>query len=267
MTALTPVDRNERRRLRRRQETIRWSIRVLVIVLVFALGVALGQAIQDNPRIVRYLFNLGRAHQKLALQPSTDTAARIAALRRARLAYEDATQRGYVSALNDLATLYENGERGDGVGSDDAKASELLKRAAQQGHPLAMYNLALRYRDGTHGEADLLASCYRRALEVADELGARSVAFPAISTGIYGFPRGQAARIAVETVRATETGVGEYTGRKTVGGVVLTFAGCERLGEPCTSAGSTSGEIVTSALEGMVGIEKLGATAKEFGHG
>jgi len=50
LTALTPVDRNERRRLRRREETIRWSIRVLVIVLVFALGVALGQAIQDNPR-------------------------------------------------------------------------------------------------------------------------------------------------------------------------------------------------------------------------
>ena len=50
MTPLTPVDRNERRRLRRRQETIRWSIRVLLIALVFAVGVALGQAIQDNPR-------------------------------------------------------------------------------------------------------------------------------------------------------------------------------------------------------------------------
>ncbi len=50
MTALTPVDRNERRRLRRRQEAIRWTIRVLVVVVVFALGVALGQAIQDNPR-------------------------------------------------------------------------------------------------------------------------------------------------------------------------------------------------------------------------
>jgi len=50
VTALTPVDRNERRRLRRRQETIRWSIRVLVVGVVFALGVALGQAIQDNPR-------------------------------------------------------------------------------------------------------------------------------------------------------------------------------------------------------------------------
>ena len=50
MNTLTPVERNERRRLRRRQETIRWSIRVLLIVLVFSLGVALGQAIQDNPR-------------------------------------------------------------------------------------------------------------------------------------------------------------------------------------------------------------------------
>jgi len=50
VTALTPVDRNERRRLRRRQEAIRWTIRVLVVVVVFALGVALGQAIQDNPR-------------------------------------------------------------------------------------------------------------------------------------------------------------------------------------------------------------------------
>jgi hypothetical protein len=50
VNALTPVERNERRRLRRRQETIRWGIRVLLVVVVFSLGVALGQAIQDNPR-------------------------------------------------------------------------------------------------------------------------------------------------------------------------------------------------------------------------
>ncbi len=64
-----------------------------------------------------------------------------------------------------------------------------------------------RYRDGRHGEAELLASCYRRALEVADERGARSVAFPAISTGIYGYPPDEAARIAVETIRSTPTRV------------------------------------------------------------
>ena len=50
MTALTPVERNERRRLQRRREVIRWSIRVLLVVLVFSLGVALGQAIHDNPQ-------------------------------------------------------------------------------------------------------------------------------------------------------------------------------------------------------------------------
>ncbi len=50
MTALTPVDRDQRRRLRRRQVTMRWIIRVLVVVVIFALGVALGQALQDNPR-------------------------------------------------------------------------------------------------------------------------------------------------------------------------------------------------------------------------
>lgn len=56
------------------------------------------------------------------------------------------------------------------------------------------------WRGGSQGEAELLASCYRRSLEVADELGARSIAFPAISTGAYGFPRTEAAAIAVETL-------------------------------------------------------------------
>ncbi|MEU7033122.1 O-acetyl-ADP-ribose deacetylase [Streptomyces sp. NPDC046237] len=54
-----------------------------------------------------------------------------------------------------------------------------------------------------------LASCYRESLRVADELGARTVAFPAISTGIYGWPMDDGARIAVETVRATATAVDE----------------------------------------------------------
>ncbi|MDG5802191.1 O-acetyl-ADP-ribose deacetylase [Streptomyces ossamyceticus] len=55
----------------------------------------------------------------------------------------------------------------------------------------------------------LLASCYRESLRVADELGARTVAFPAVSAGIYGWPMDDAARIAVETVRSTETTVEE----------------------------------------------------------
>ncbi|MEV4311848.1 O-acetyl-ADP-ribose deacetylase [Actinocrispum sp. NPDC049592] len=60
---------------------------------------------------------------------------------------------------------------------------------------------------GAYGEAEILASCYRRCLAVADEIGARSVAFPAIATGVYGFPAKQAARIAVRTVRETPTKV------------------------------------------------------------
>jgi len=58
------------------------------------------------------------------------------------------------------------------------------------------------WRGGGYGEADLLASCYRRCLEVALSNGLRTVAFPAISTGIYGFPKQPAASIAVASVRA-----------------------------------------------------------------
>ncbi|MFI9154376.1 O-acetyl-ADP-ribose deacetylase [Streptomyces sp. NPDC053367] len=57
--------------------------------------------------------------------------------------------------------------------------------------------------------SELLASCYRESLRVADELGARRVAFPAVSAGIHGWPTDDAARIAVNTVRATATAVEE----------------------------------------------------------
>ncbi|WP_298557022.1 O-acetyl-ADP-ribose deacetylase [Streptomyces luteogriseus] len=61
----------------------------------------------------------------------------------------------------------------------------------------------------TEDRSDLLASCYRESLRVAGELGARTVAFPAISTGVYGWPMEDGARIAVETVRAADTTVEE----------------------------------------------------------
>ncbi|TDB79468.1 O-acetyl-ADP-ribose deacetylase [Actinomadura sp. KC216] len=57
--------------------------------------------------------------------------------------------------------------------------------------------------------SDQLASCYRESLRVADELGVESIAFPAVSAGIYGWPMDDAARIAVETVRSTPTKVAD----------------------------------------------------------
>ena len=56
-------------------------------------------------------------------------------------------------------------------------------------------------------EPEVLASCYRRSIRVADELGARSVAFPAISTGVFGYPQEQAARIAISTLRSLDSEV------------------------------------------------------------
>jgi O-acetyl-ADP-ribose deacetylase (regulator of RNase III) len=58
------------------------------------------------------------------------------------------------------------------------------------------------WQGGTRGEPELLASCYRNALRLAAEAQLRSIAFPCISTGVYGYPLAPAARIAVDTVRA-----------------------------------------------------------------
>jgi O-acetyl-ADP-ribose deacetylase (regulator of RNase III) len=73
------------------------------------------------------------------------------------------------------------------------------------------HNLPARYvihtvgpvwRGGNAGEAELLASCYRRSLQHANQLKIKTIAFPAISTGIYGFPKQQAATIAIKEVQA-----------------------------------------------------------------
>ncbi|MBV8838098.1 MAG: DUF2610 domain-containing protein [Alphaproteobacteria bacterium] len=103
------------------------------------------KAVDDNPRVVRYLFNLGRAYHRLGIDPAIGADERTRALRSARLAYDDASKRGYVSALNNLAVLY---DLGDGVEQNQQAAVDLLKRGAEQGHALAMYNLGLRYRYG-----------------------------------------------------------------------------------------------------------------------
>ena len=59
------------------------------------------------------------------------------------------------------------------------------------------------WRRGDHDEAELLASCYRRSLELAVEVDAVSIAFSAISTGIFGYPIERAARIAIDTITSS----------------------------------------------------------------
>jgi O-acetyl-ADP-ribose deacetylase (regulator of RNase III) len=68
-----------------------------------------------------------------------------------------------------------------------------------------------RWRGGGHGEPELLASCYRRAVELADEYGCRRIAFPAISTGIFGYPLERAAHTALEATMAALRGHPQVT--------------------------------------------------------
>jgi O-acetyl-ADP-ribose deacetylase len=71
-----------------------------------------------------------------------------------------------------------------------------------------------RYRDGKHGEPEQLATCYRNSLELAVTHELKTIAFPAISCGIYGYPISDAARIAVDTV--TEFLAGDQTLEKII---------------------------------------------------
>lgn len=94
-----------------------------------------------------------------------------------------------------------------GCDTGDAKATGGHRLVARW----VIHTVGPVWQGGGAGESELLASCYRRCLEVADELGARTVAFPAIGTGVYGYPKAEAAGIAVATLRSTPTRVEEIT--------------------------------------------------------
>lgn len=105
--------------------------------------------------------------------------------------------------------LQEACHRLGGCATGDAKITPGFRLAAR----FVIHAVGPVWRGGGEGEAELLASCYRRSLELAAEHSLRSIAFPAISTGIYGYPLREAAEIAVRTVRE-------------VGGVSEVFFAC-----------------------------------------
>jgi O-acetyl-ADP-ribose deacetylase (regulator of RNase III) len=84
-----------------------------------------------------------------------------------------------------------------GCETGDAKATTAGDLPAKH----VIHTVGPVWHGGDQGEAELLGSCHRRALEVADELGCRTVAFPAISTGVYGYPVERAAEVALGMTR------------------------------------------------------------------
>jgi len=84
-----------------------------------------------------------------------------------------------------------------GCATGDAKATGAGRLPARH----VIHTVGPVWHGGDRGEPELLAACHRRALEIADELACRTVAFPAISTGVYGYPLDLAAPVAIDSVR------------------------------------------------------------------
>ncbi len=112
---------------------------------------------------------------------------------------------GAIHRAAGAADLHAACEQLGGCEPGDAKATPGFRLKARW----IIHTVGPVWAGGSRGEPEVLASCYRRSIEVATELGARTVAFPAISTGIYGYPAEPAAGAAVRTLRTTWSDVVE----------------------------------------------------------
>ena len=84
----------------------------------------------------------------------------------------------------------------------DAPASHEKSYGSRLPAAYVIHTVGPVYRDGAQGEAELLASCYRASLELAARHGCRTVAFPAVSCGVYGYPLDEAADVSIRAVAA-----------------------------------------------------------------
>jgi O-acetyl-ADP-ribose deacetylase (regulator of RNase III) len=110
---------------------------------------------------------------------------------------------GAIHRAAGAAELHEACRRLEGCATGDAKLTPGFGLKARW----IAHTVGPVWRGGDSGEPELLASCYRRCIELADSVGARSIAFPAISTGIFGYPRSEAAAVTVSTLKTSETAV------------------------------------------------------------
>ena len=104
---------------------------------------------------------------------------------------------GAIHRAGGPAILEECRELG-GCATGDVKATGAGRLAAR----FVLHAVGPVWHGGSEGEPELLASCYRRSLALASSLGCRSIAFPAISTGIYGYPLERAATVALTAIHA-----------------------------------------------------------------